>query len=155
MTNCCYLALGSNLRSPNRQLRLALSAVRNIPRTIITKQSTIYKTRPLGARGQPQYSNMVIEIRTCMTAKRLLRYTQAIEHQQKRVRKKRWGARTLDIDILLFNNTSICTHDLIVPHPQMLLRDFVLIPLLEIAPTTRLPDGELIQPYFDICQFSV
>lgn len=140
----CYLGLGSNLRSPKRQLHQAQRALRNLPRSTIVKQSRIYATTPWGVRAQPTYSNQVILINTTLPATRLLHLCQQIEHQQQRIRKRRWAARTLDIDLLLYGNKVINTHTLIVPHPRMLMRDFVLIPLLELEPNARMPDGKLL-----------
>ena len=128
----CYLGLGSNLREPRRQLSRAFASLRTLPRSAILRQSRVYHSLPMGVRAQPNYYNQVIAIQTTLPAHALLRHCQAIEQKQHRIRKRRWGARTLDIDILLYGNQVIHTHDLIVPHPEMLKRDFVLIPLLEI-----------------------
>lgn len=130
----CYLGLGSNLRGPRRQLNRAVASLRTLPRSTILKQSRVYFTTPVGVRAQPHYCNQVIVIQTTLPAHALLRRCQAIEQKQHRIRKRRWGARTLDIDILLYGQHVIQTHDLVVPHPEMLNRDFVLVPLLEIAP---------------------
>lgn len=143
----CYLGLGSNLRVPKRQLRQGIAALRKVPRSTILQLSGIYSSRPAGVRAQPNYANMVIEIQTSLPAISLLRHCQAIENEQNRIRKIRWGARTLDIDLLLYGSQIIQKHDLIVPHPHMLARDFVLIPLLEIMPSARLPSGQLIKNY--------
>lgn len=132
----CYLGLGSNLRSPCRQLRNALSKLRKLPHSVIIAQSKLYATPPWGMRGQPTYSNMVVAIETKLPPLTLLRYCQAIENKQQRLRKIRWGARTLDIDLLLYGTQTITTPILTIPHPRMLVRDFVLIPLLEIAPNS-------------------
>jgi 2-amino-4-hydroxy-6-hydroxymethyldihydropteridine diphosphokinase len=130
----CYLGLGSNLRSPTRQLRKALVELRQLPRSVIVATSRIYSTKPWGMRGQPGYANMVIAIETKLPAQTVLTYCQQIEKKQHRVRKVRWGSRTLDIDLLLYGTQTIATPTLTIPHPRMLLRDFVLVPLLEIAP---------------------
>lgn len=140
----CYLGLGSNLRSPRRQLHQALRALRNLPRSTLVKQSSIYATTPWGVRAQPTYSNQVILIKTALPAERLLHLCQQIEHNQRRIRKRRWAARTLDIDVLLYGNKVINTQALVVPHPRMLMRDFVLTPLLEIEPNACMPDGKRI-----------
>ena len=130
----CYLGLGSNLRSPNRQLRKALVELRQLPRSVIVATSGIYSTKAWGMRGQPNYANMVIAIETKLPAQTVLTYCQQIENKQSRIRKIRLGSRTLDIDLLLYGTQTIATPTLTIPHPRMLLRDFVLIPLLEIAP---------------------
>ena len=148
----CYLGLGSNLGMPKRQLRQALIALRKLPRSSISAQSSVYLSKPLGVRAQPTYYNMVIAIQTSLPAKRLLHYCQSIENKQQRIRKVHWGARTLDIDLLLYGNKSINLHDLTVPHQHMLSRDFVLIPLFEIAPLACLPNGQLISSYLTSCK---
>lgn len=128
----CYLGLGSNLRGPKRQLNQAIAALRALPRSTIKKKSSVYRSVPMGVRAQPNYCNQVIAIQTTLPAHALLHHCQAIEKKQQRIRKRHWGARTLDIDILLYGSQMIHTRDLTIPHPQMLKRDFVLIPLLEV-----------------------
>ncbi|MFY7697272.1 MAG: 2-amino-4-hydroxy-6-hydroxymethyldihydropteridine diphosphokinase [Legionella sp.] len=149
--NVCYLGLGSNLRVPQRQLRKAVFALRKTPHSRVTKVSTIYFSEPYGMRGQPTYCNMAIELATTLPPIFLLSYCQRIEHEQLRVRKKHWGSRTLDIDILLYADRLINLPNLIVPHPQMLKRDFVLKPLLEIAPNIRHPNGNRLDTYLSQC----
>lgn len=147
----CYLGLGSNLKNPVRQLHLGLRAIRKIPRTVIVRASARYCTAPLGGKAQPQYCNQVIAIQTKLPALTLLRHIQAIEVQQKRIRKKKWGSRTLDIDILLYGNDVIKHHQLQIPHAQIIHRDFVLLPLLELAPQQTLPDGRLLHQFLPSC----
>ena len=129
----CYLGLGSNLASPERQLRQAIHKLQRLPRTVLKRCSSIYHTEPYGRRAQPPYQNMVVELYTSLPAERLLHLCQQIENKQGRVRKVRWGARTLDIDILFYGNHRINTPTLTVPHPGILLRDFVSIPLSELT----------------------
>lgn len=136
----CYLSLGSNLRSPERQLRQALEKIRKLPKTRITKVSPLYFSDAVGRRAQPAYCNSVVEIETSHAPEALLDHCLAIEKKQQRVRKVRWGARTLDIDILLYGQQTIQQqHRLTIPHPRMLERDFVLKPLFKIAPNIQLP----------------
>ena len=151
----CYLGLGSNLRSPERQLRQALIALRTIPRATIVAQSSIYSSMPCGTQSQPLYCNMVIKVETTLPALRLLAHCQTIEDKFLRLRKKHWGARTLDIDLLLFGNRTMNHHKLSIPHPYMLTRDFVLVPLLEISPTAVLPNGKPIMAFLDQCKSHV
>lgn len=152
----CYLGLGSNLNSPVRQLKLAIAALRTIPRSSIALQSNLYKSHPMGVRAQPNYYNMVIALKTSLPPHRLLRYCQSIEKKQHRIRRARWGARTIDIDILLYGKKCIVTRDLQIPHPHMQKRDFVLIPLLEIQKDIRFPNGELLSDYLtSCCRFTV
>ena len=151
----CYLGLGSNLRSPQRQLRQALLALRTLPRSAIVAQSSIYSSVPCGIQSQPIYCNMVVKIHTSLPPLHLLTYCQRIENKFLRIRKKHWGARTLDIDLLLFGSRSMNHHQLSIPHPHMLTRDFVLLPLLEISPTAVLPNGEAIMSFLDDCRSHV
>ena len=147
----CYLGLGSNLQSPERQLRQALGKLRKIPRSAITNRSSLYLSHPCGVRSQPRYVNMVVAITTTLPPHQLLKQCQQIENKHHRIRKKHWGARTLDIDILLYGQRTIHTLDLTIPHPHMLCRDFVLVPLLEICPTECLPSGEPLEFYLKTC----
>jgi len=136
--NRCYLALGSNQKFPERQLRLAIKSIRNLPSTSITRISTFYWNKAWGLTNQQDFCNAVIEIITILPPLKLLRACNKIENQHGRVRKKRWGPRILDIDILLYSNKVIQSKDLTIPHPQILTRDFVLKPLLEIRPDIQL-----------------
>lgn len=145
--NDCYLSLGSNLKSPERQLRQAVKELHKLPRCVVTHLSTLYVTQPWGRRAQPLYRNMVLRVETSLPAERLLFYCQQIENKHQRLRKKHWGARTLDIDLLLYGTQQIKSPRLTVPHRYMLQRDFVLIPLLEISPNVCLPGGEPISSY--------
>ena len=128
----CFLGLGSNLATPKRQLILAVQHLRHIPRTVILKQSSLYISEAWGVRYQPNYYNLVIKLYTKLTPMQLLHYCQLIEQKQHRVRKQRFAARTLDIDILLYGNLTINTPTLILPHPRMWQREFVMQPLAEI-----------------------
>lgn len=148
----CYLGLGSNLRSPERQIRQAITELRQLPRSVVTLVSSLYFSRPAGMRSQPTYCNMVIAMETSLPARRVLSYCQRIENRHQRLRKKHWGARTLDIDLLLYGKHQINNDVLIVPHPHMIHRDFVLMPLLEISPTTRLPTGEPLESFLAGCK---
>lgn len=147
----CYLGLGSNLGSPERQLRQAFRQLQQLPKTVVTRISRLYKSAPYGVRFQPPYCNAVIEISTQLPPHHLLALCQAIEKKHHRIRKKQWGARTLDIDILLYGQIIIHDWKLKVPHPEMLKRDFVLVPLLEIAPELQLPSGETLDPFLTNC----
>lgn len=101
--------------------------------------SSIYETAPVGYIDQADFLNVVISVTTELDAHELLATCQRIEHELGRVRDIRWGPRTVDLDILLYNNDNIETESLIVPHSRMHERAFVLIPLLEIAPTAAHP----------------
>jgi 2-amino-4-hydroxy-6-hydroxymethyldihydropteridine diphosphokinase len=127
-----YLSLGSNLRSPYRQIRQALELIKGIPRTRVTQCSDLYFNPAIGRRSQPPFCNVVIEIHTSLSPNRLLNYCLTLEKKQQRIRKVRWAARTLDIDILLLGDWKINQQHLIVPHPRMHERDFVLKPLQQL-----------------------
>ncbi len=148
----CYLGLGSNLSSPIRQLRQAAKELKTLPKTYITKISSIFFSKPWGILSQPPFYNMVIEINTTLPPTTLLKYCQSIELKHNRARKKHWGPRTLDIDILLYGNVELNINDLIIPHKEMVNRDFVLAPLLEISPKAQLPNGEDLSSYLKNCE---
>lgn len=127
-----YIALGSNLNNPKKQLKIAVRHISAIPQTILLSQSSIYQTKPIGPQNQPDFMNQVIAIETPLLAHALLYALQAIENTMGRVRTTHWGPRIIDCDILLFGDEIINTDDLIIPHPEMHKRDFVLKPLSEI-----------------------
>ncbi|CEK10636.1 2-amino-4-hydroxy-6-hydroxymethyldihydropteridine diphosphokinase [Legionella hackeliae] len=131
--NLCYLSLGSNLSSPERQLRTAIETLRRLPATSLLKVATLYRSKAWGRKSQPDFVNTVVMLQTTLTPQQLLAECQKIEKQQGRVRKVKWGSRTLDIDILLYGSLTKKTKPLILPHPRIHLRDFVFVPLLEIA----------------------
>lgn len=140
-----YLALGSNLADPLHQVRNALDALDAIPQTRRAAVSSFYRTPPYGPPDQPDYLNAAVALDTELSPEALLDHTQRIELEQGRVRKaERWGPRTLDLDILLFGDRVLNTPRLTVPHYDMHNRAFMLVPLLEIAPQARLPDGRYL-----------
>lgn len=145
-----YIGLGSNLQDPVSQLTTALNSLANLPDTRLVSQSSLYISDSL-LEGQPQYINAVACLETELTPEALLDQLQQIENEQGRERKERWGARTLDLDIILYGNQQINTERLTIPHPQMALRSFVLMPLLEIASGICLPSGELVSLLLTSC----
>ncbi len=137
-----YVGLGSNLENPIRQIQTASLALNNIPETKLMSQSSLYQSKPMGPADQGDYINSVAELSTSLSSLALLDQIQDIENAQGRVRKtEKWGARTLDLDLLLYGCQIISTPRLSVPHYGMKERLFVLLPLIEIAPTLRLPDN--------------
>jgi 2-amino-4-hydroxy-6-hydroxymethyldihydropteridine diphosphokinase len=140
--NTCYISLGSNLENPLSQVNCALQAIAELGE--ITLQSSWYESAAIGPGDQPSYINGVIALETHLSPPELLSALQAIENQQGRKRIVRWGARTLDLDILLFNSITLHNEKLTIPHPCMQERNFVIYPLHEIAPDLQLPDGEFI-----------
>lgn len=143
-----YIGLGSNLKQPKQQLKLARLALAEHPSITELDFSSLYSSPPLGAQDQPDYINAVMKIKTALPAIDLLRVLQAIETKQGRVRQaQRWSARTLDLDLLLYAEQRIENPDLQVPHKGLAERAFVLYPLQEIAPKDlAIPDqGSLEQ----------
>lgn len=139
-----YIALGSNLNHPIQQLQQGLKALAELPHTTLEKISPFYQSPPLGPQDQPNYINAVALIRTKFSPLDLLDHLQAIEKQQGRIRHRHWGERTLDLDILLFDDLCLKSERLILPHYDMKNRDFVIFPLHDIAPELVLPTGEKI-----------
>ena len=140
-----FVGLGSNLDNPQEQLRRALQALSELPRTQLVAHSNLYRSAPLGGLDQPDYLNAVAALDTHLSAPELLTELQAIEQRQGRVRSaQRWQARTLDLDLLLYGEQQLHDAVLTVPHPGMAERAFVLYPLQEIAPDLVIPGlGEL------------
>ncbi len=135
-----YIGLGSNLNKPEQQIKNALLSLSNNKNIKIISLSGIYKSKPFDSSKQPDYLNAVCKIQTSsINALDLLSICQDIEQQQHRVKLKKWGARTIDLDILLFGDKIIKNKNLIVPHPEMANRDFVLVPLIEITPKLIIP----------------
>jgi 2-amino-4-hydroxy-6-hydroxymethyldihydropteridine diphosphokinase len=137
-----YIGLGSNLQQPLLQLRAALRAIARLPSSRLVQVSSFYRSAAVGPGKQPDYLNAVLRLDTDLPPAQLLEALQAIEHAQGRVRNIRWGARSLDLDILLYGDQQIATPDLTIPHPALGQRNFVVYPLAEIAgPNLVLPDG--------------
>jgi 2-amino-4-hydroxy-6-hydroxymethyldihydropteridine diphosphokinase len=129
-----YVGLGANLGDPEGQLREALSRLNDAPEVEVTRVSAFYRTPPLGPPDQPWYVNAAARLRTRLGPDELLGLLQQVETALGRVRGERWGPRRLDLDLLLYNGEVIFAPDLVVPHPEMHRRGFVLVPLAEIAP---------------------
>jgi len=130
----CYLAIGSNLGDRKAYLDTVKAAVVQDKNCQFMAVSTYTETLPYGVTDQPSFFNAVIKIKTFYTPNQLLKFCQSLEQAAGRVRLRHWGERTLDIDILMYGDKIIYTEDLIVPHPEMDIRDFVLAPLCEIDP---------------------
>jgi 2-amino-4-hydroxy-6-hydroxymethyldihydropteridine diphosphokinase len=134
-----YLGLGSNQSDPINQIKNATKLIEKIEISKIIKKSSLYESLPVGYLNQPNFINQVISLQTSLSPAELFERFQQIEFQLKRVKKIVNGPRTIDIDILLFNQEIILTNDLTIPHPRMLDRAFVMIPLLEIEPNILVP----------------
>ena len=140
-----YLGLGSNLETPIEQLRAARRTIAKANGISEVAFSSLYRSPPMGSQNQPDYVNAVMAIETDLLPLELLATTQAIENEHGRIQKERWGARTLDIDILLFGDEVLDLPDLVVPHYGMAERAFVLYPLAEIALDLNIPKhGKLL-----------
>ena len=136
-----YLGLGSNQGNRVGLLNAALERLEASGRVRVIKRSSLYETAPVGVTDQPRFVNLVAEVHTDLEPQGLLELALAAERTLGRVRTQRWGPRTVDIDILLYDEVQVDTPTLAIPHPEMTRRRFVLEPLLEIAPDAALPDG--------------
>tara|TARA_B100001094_G_scaffold333468_1_gene413013 strand:- start:848 stop:1282 length:435 start_codon:yes stop_codon:yes gene_type:complete len=132
------------MHDPEYQLREAVIALKSLPHTQLIAQSTWIWSKPVGDVIQADFLNGVVAIQTSLQPLELLDALQAIEHQQGRVRTVHWGPRTLDLDLLLYGQESINNSRLIVPHPHIKDRLFVLEPLAEIDPDLCLADQKTI-----------
>lgn len=130
--NSVFLALGGNLGNTFKNIETALDLIENKV-GVIVRTSSIYETEPWGKSEQPNFLNLVVELSTNYSAQETLDKIQKIETELGRIRKEKWGTRTIDIDILFYNDDIIKSERLTVPHPLMQERKFVLIPLAEIA----------------------
>jgi 2-amino-4-hydroxy-6-hydroxymethyldihydropteridine diphosphokinase len=130
-----YIGLGNNLGQRRRIIEEALDLLGKEPQIEVLRVSDLKETSPLGGMAQPSYLNGVAEIRTALTAEELLATLKATEDSLGRERRERWGPRTIDLDLLLYGHENIRLPGLIVPHPQMHLRSFVLDGLCQLNPT--------------------
>jgi len=131
--NTVFIALGSNLHNPIYHLEKGIRQINHLPETNIVKRSSLYKSKPLGPKNQPNFINAVVKIKTNYDPIELLNALQDIENKHHRRRTKKWGPRTLDLDILIFNHIEMNNERLVIPHPEIINRDFVLIPLFEVT----------------------
>ncbi|WP_413700229.1 2-amino-4-hydroxy-6-hydroxymethyldihydropteridine diphosphokinase [Psychromonas sp. KJ10-10] len=147
-----YIGVGSNQQDPTKQAQQAIEAISALTGVELIKQSALYCSAPMGPQDQPDYINAVVAIETQLSAEALLDALQAIELNQGRVRKdNRWGPRTLDLDIILFDNQEINNERLVIPHYGMHEREFVLYPLFEISPNLILPNGTHLSHLITLC----
>jgi 2-amino-4-hydroxy-6-hydroxymethyldihydropteridine diphosphokinase len=144
MNNKVYIGLGSNLGNKVENLAQARLLIQAIEGIHITGVSSLYETAPWGKIDQEDFINQVIAIETAMSPLELLHRLQDIEIKLGRQRDVRWGPRNIDLDVLLYGRETIDLEELKVPHPYMLQRLFVLIPLQEIEPDLKFPDGSKI-----------
>jgi 2-amino-4-hydroxy-6-hydroxymethyldihydropteridine diphosphokinase len=139
-----YLGLGANLSQPVEQLDQAINALSLHPMITVVKASSYYRSAPMGPQDQPDYINAVVECHTDLSPLALLDVCQSIEQAQFRERKRHWGERTLDIDLLSMGDCVTQTERLTLPHPGIQYRDFVMLPWREIAPNYHIPTIGLV-----------
>jgi 2-amino-4-hydroxy-6-hydroxymethyldihydropteridine diphosphokinase len=140
ITTIAYIGLGSNLAEPIKQVQAAIAEINKIEHSKVINVSSLYLSKPMGPQDQDDYINAVLALETSLTPIELLDALQNIENKAGRVRKEnRWGARILDLDIILFGNEIINNERLTVPHYGMKVREFVLLPLAEIAADLVIP----------------
>tara|TARA_B100001057_G_scaffold366096_1_gene369376 strand:- start:1843 stop:2355 length:513 start_codon:yes stop_codon:yes gene_type:complete len=131
--NQVFIGIGSNKNHPYFRIYTVLRQINRIRKTTIVKKSSLYETKPLGPKMQPNFINAVIEIKTELEPNELLKELQNLEKLHNRKKTKRWGPRSIDLDILIYDNLIMNTEQLIIPHPGVEYRDFVIIPLYEIT----------------------
>jgi 2-amino-4-hydroxy-6-hydroxymethyldihydropteridine diphosphokinase len=139
-----FIALGSNLQDPTQQVKRAFDAVAQLPETTLLKQSSLYKTAPVGYDNQPDFINAVVKVETTLAPEALMRHLLTIETQFGRERPFPNAPRILDLDLLLYDAVCMQTDLLTLPHPRMQERGFVMLPLAEIAADLVLPNGESV-----------
>jgi 2-amino-4-hydroxy-6-hydroxymethyldihydropteridine diphosphokinase len=139
-----YIGLGSNLDDPQQQISHALRSLEKLPLSRGLRGSHWYSSKAIGPGDQPDYINAAALIETQLPPLALLHQLQAIENSHGRQRDIRWGARTLDLDLLLYDNVSMHTEELQLPHPEIMQRNFVLYPLQDLSADMVLPNGQVL-----------
>lgn len=134
-----YIALGANLGDPVATVRAAFAALSGLDGVRLAAASSLYRTAPVGLADQPDFINAVARVDTSLAPESLLKTLLGLEAEFGRVRQEKNGPRTLDLDLLLYENLVLDTPDLVLPHPRLHLRAFVLAPLAEIAPELAIP----------------
>lgn len=152
MKHVAFIGLGSNLADPVAQVSHALEALGRLPKTRVTRHSSLYRSAPVGYLDQPDFINAVAQLETELAPRALLDALLALEQDNGRTREFCNAPRTLDLDVLLYDDLQHHEHGLTVPHPQMHLRAFVLQPLLEIAPDCVIPGVGLASDAAKACE---
>lgn len=134
-----HVAFGGNVGAVEETLRRALEAVAKLPRTRLRRVSPLYRTAPVGVTDQPEFVNGAVEVETGLAPEAFLAELLSIERSLGRTREVRWGPRTVDLDVALWEDLVIRTPALEVPHPRLHERAFVLAPLADLAPEARHP----------------
>ena len=127
-----YIGIGSNMGNIRENIEEAINQLRKTEGIKVSAVSKLHVTKPVGYTNQPDFLNGVIKIETSLSPRGLLIACQKIEKNLKRKRTIRWGPRTIDLDILMYGNYEVNDDDLVIPHPRMHERDFVLLPLAEV-----------------------
>ncbi len=140
MASTVFLGLGSNLGNPKENILRAIQQLQLLPNTKLLNQSSLYRTEPFGKTDQSWFLNSVVQILTDFSPQELLFSLMALERGMGRMRIEKWGPRIIDLDILYFDDLVLNEEELKIPHPGISERDFVLVPLNEIAP-------DYIHPY--------
>jgi len=149
-----FIGLGSNMDKPAMQIKAALAALSELPHSRCLQCAPWYSSIAVGPGDQPNYVNTVASLETKLAPEALLDELQRIEAHHGRQRIIRWGARTLDLDILLYGNDTIDTERLKIPHPEMAHRSFVLKPLFDLAPHLNLPQNVALTDLLKRCDIS-
>ncbi len=147
-----YVALGSNLKDPVAQITQCFMELENIPETEIIARSSLYWSAPVGCGEQADFINAVVHLTTTLTPQKLLQELFEIEHRHGRQRRTKNAPRTLDLDLLSFDELVIAQPLLTLPHPRMHERAFVLMPLCEIAPDYAIPGKGRASEYLKNCR---
>lgn len=147
-----FVGLGANLGEPRRQVEAALEELGRVAQTRVVRQSSFYRSAPVGYAEQPEFVNAVAQLETALPAERLLAELQAIEARHGRQRSFPNAPRTLDLDLLMYGNATLDSAKLRVPHPRMHERAFVLAPLLEIAPDIVIPGQGAAEELLQRCE---
>ena len=134
-----YVAIGSNLDHPQARVHEAFERLATLPSTLLVRRSRLYETRPMGPQDQPHFVNAAAGLLTQLTARELLRGLLGIETAMGRHRHERWGPRVIDLDLIWVPGETIDEPGLTLPHPGVSMRNFVLYPLADIAPTLAIP----------------
>ncbi len=148
MAGTAYVGVGANLGNPLESVRAAIAAMKSLPLTRLLASSSLYRSAPVKASGD-DFINAVVRLDTALTAPTLLRHLQQIELDFGRERPFRNAPRTLDLDLLIYDQQQTNTPSLELPHPRMIDRAFVLLPLLEISPNVHIPGKGAAQDYLN------
>ncbi|KEK13219.1 2-amino-4-hydroxy-6-hydroxymethyldihydropteridine diphosphokinase [Lysinibacillus fusiformis] len=144
-----YLSIGTNIGERYENLQQAVALLREKENVEVVRVSSVYETAAVGYTDQADFLNIAVHLKTDASSTEMLKICQSIEQELGRVREFRWGPRIIDLDILLYNQETIETENLLVPHPRMYERAFVLVPLVEITPA---PFGDQLQQAHHLLQ---